>query len=98
MIVVFCGHAQFRGTEEYERKILDFLEEKIGDQPADMYLGGYGDFDDFAYDCCKKYKETHSNISLVFVTPYLTAEYQRNHLNNQLFHLQSSEDYPYQEW
>ena len=81
MIVTFCGHAQFLKSEEYEKKILTFLKEKVGDQPADMYLGGYGDFDTFAYDCCKKYKETHPNISLVFVTPYLTIDYQENHLD-----------------
>ncbi len=80
MIVTFCGHACFPKKEEHERKIIEFLEEKIGDKPAEMYLGGYGGFDAFAYDCCKKYKATHPNISLVFVTPYLTIEYQRNHL------------------
>ena len=84
MIVTFCGHAQFHKTEEYEQKTLAFLEEKVGDQPADMYLGGYGDFDSFAYDCCKKYKANHPNISLVFVTPYLTIEYQKNHLDYQM--------------
>lgn len=83
MIVTFCGHARFSKSEEYEKKILAFLEEKIGDQPADMYLGGYGSFDSFAYDCCKKYKETHPSVSLVFVTPYMTIDYQKNHLNYQ---------------
>lgn len=83
MIVTFCGHAEFHKTKEYEEKILTFLEETVGDKVADMYLGGYGAFDDFAYFCCVKYKENHPNISLVFVTPYLTLEYQRNHLNNQ---------------
>lgn len=48
-----------------------------------MYLGGYGGFDNFAYECCKKYKETHSRVSLVFVTPYISIEYQRNHLEFQ---------------
>ena len=48
-----------------------------------MYLGGYGDFDRFAYECCKKYKEKHPNTSLVFITPYMTVEYQRNHLEYQ---------------
>ena len=52
----------------------------MGDQAADMYLGDYGDFDRFAYDCCKKYKEAHPKISLVFVTPYLILEYQKNQL------------------
>lgn len=83
MIVTFCGHAHFSKTEECEQKLLSFLEEKVGDRSADMYLGGYGGFDGFAYDCCKKYKETHPNVSLVFVTPYLTAEYQKNHLSYQ---------------
>ena len=83
MIVTFCGYARFSKSEEHEQQILAFLEEKIGDQPADMYLGGYGSFDSFAYDCCKKYKETHPSVSLVFVTPYMTIDYQKNHLNYQ---------------
>ena len=80
MIVTFCGHREFSKTAVYEQKILAFLQEKVGDQPADMYLGGYGGFDTFAYDCCKKYQATHPQISLVFVTPYLTVEYQRYRL------------------
>ena len=83
MIVTFCGHAHFSKAEECEQKLLSFLEEKVGDRSADMYLGGYGGFDGFAYDCCKKYRGTHPNVSLVFVTPYLTAEYQKNHLSYQ---------------
>ena len=74
---------KFKKSDELERRILDFLEERVGDNSAEMYLGGYGNFDTFAYDCCKKYKATHSNISLVFVTPYLTAEYQQKHLKYQ---------------
>lgn len=83
MIVTFCGHDQFHKTQEYEQKIFAFLEEKVGDQPVEMYLGGYGDFDGFAYDCCKKYKERHPKAVLVFVTPYLTVEYQQSHLKYQ---------------
>lgn len=83
MIVTFCGHAQFQKTEEFEQKLLAFLEEKVGDHPADFYLGGYGSFDVFAFDCCKKYKATHPNVSLIFIPPYLTIEYQQNHLEYQ---------------
>lgn len=83
MIVTFCGHAHFSKSEEYEQKMLAFLEEKVGDRSADMYLGGYGDFDSFAYDCCKRYKETHPKVSLLFITPYMTVEYQQNHLEYQ---------------
>ena len=83
MIITFCGHSQFTRTEEYEQKILAFLEEKVGDNPADFYLGGYGSFDSFAYDCCKKYKAIHPGVSLIFITPYMTVEYQQNHLEYQ---------------
>lgn len=83
MIVTFCGHTQFVKTVECEQKILSLLSERIGDMPADIFLGGYGNFDSFAYDCCKKYKESHPNIDLILVTPYVTVEYQRNHLRYQ---------------
>ena len=83
MIIIFCGHAKFIKAKEYEQKILEFLEKKIGDESAEMYLGGYGDFDNFVYGCCKKYKQSHPNTSLVFVTPYFSIDYQRNHLEIQ---------------
>ena len=83
MIVTFCGHADFLKTEKHEQTMLNLLETVVGDRPAEMYLGGYGGFDDFAYDCCRKYKQTHPGISLVFVTPYLTEAYQKDHLKNQ---------------
>ena len=76
MIITFCGHSDFQRTYEYERIMLDFFERNIGDDLAEFYLGGYGAFDVFAYDCCRKYKETHPNISLIFVTPYIDVKYQ----------------------
>ena len=78
MIVTFCGHSDFKDNESYTQKMLDFLEKTVGDRSAEMYLGGYGEFDSFAYKCCKKYKEKHSNISLIFVTPYVISEQQEN--------------------
>ena len=64
-------------------KVLAFLETIVGNQVADIYLGGYGEFDEFAYCCCKEYKKTHPNISLIFITPYMTEDYQKNHLSCQ---------------
>ena len=83
MVVTFCGHSSFQGSETYEKEVLEILEEKIGEQAADLYLGGYGEFDRFAYTCCKKYKKTHKNVSLIFVTPYLTVSYQQNKLRDK---------------
>ncbi|MBO5101734.1 MAG: hypothetical protein J6C39_04305, partial [Clostridia bacterium] len=81
MIITFFGHSGFIGTKEYEEKLLSFLEKNIGENTVQMYLGGYGGFDEFAYSCCKKYKENHPKASLIFVTPYITLEYQKNHLD-----------------
>ena len=83
MIISFLGHSNFIKTETYEEKMLLLLEEKVGDAPANFYLGGYGDFDYFAFECCKKYKSKHPSVSLIFVTPYITVEYQKHHLNHQ---------------
>ena len=85
MIISFFGHADFIENEEYKERFMKFLDETVGDKTADFYLGGYGNFDAFAYRCCKEYKRTHSEVSLVFVTPYMTVEYQKNHLLNILF-------------
>jgi uncharacterized phage-like protein YoqJ len=74
MIVTFCGHAQYHATSEHELQILAFLEETIKNMPACIYLGQHGDFDRFAYHCCKKYKKSHPAVSLVFVTPYLRTK------------------------
>ncbi len=80
MIVTFCGHADFHKTSELEARMLSLLREYVGDSPAEFYLGGYGGFDSFAYEIATVYKKTHPRISLVFVTPYMSVEYQKNHL------------------
>ena len=83
MVVTFFGHSDFQATEEYKQRLLAFLEENIGDSAADMYLGGYGNFDAFAYECCKRYQKTHPNVSIYLITPYITPQYQEKHLKYQ---------------
>ena len=80
MIITFCGHSDYTVSKEDEQKIISFLEETVGDTPAELFLGGYGSFDEFARRCAEQYRKTHPNVRLVFVTPYLTPEYQKNHL------------------
>ena len=83
MIITFCGHSDFKDDGACEESLLNFLESKVGEKSAEFYLGGYGEFDSFAYRCCKKYKAAHPRVSLVLITPYMTVEYQRNHLAYQ---------------
>ena len=81
MIITFCGHSQYTGSGDDEEKIISLLTELVGDRGAELYLGGWGAFDEFARKCGKKYQETHPNVRLVFVTPYITLDYQKNHLD-----------------
>ena len=80
MIITFCGHASYVQKDGDEAAMLSLLEELIGDDPAELYLGGYGGFDAFAHRCGRKYKETHPNARLIFVTPYMTEAYQKSRL------------------
>ena len=82
MVVTFFDHAQFFRSNENEQKILSFLEETVGNTPVNFYLGGYGDFDELAYTCCKKYKASHPQVSLIFITPYMTTQYRQSQPDN----------------
>ena len=55
MIISFCGHSKFEQTKEAEQKILSILDKLVSDQPAELYLGDHGEFDSFAFYCCKKF-------------------------------------------
>lgn len=87
MIITFVGHSSFVGNDKYEKQLLLFLSEIVGDDSVEMYLGDYGMFDSFAYNCCKKYKKNHPNVTLAFVTPYLGDDYINRRLkyNERVF-------------
>ena len=72
MIITFCGHSDFLGNDDYKKRILAILEKEIGNSRAEIYLGKYGGFDRFCYECAKSFKLAHQNASLVFITPYLS--------------------------
>ena len=74
MIITFCGHSDFFESDKYKKLLIDILEREIGACYAEMYLGGYGGFDSFAYACCKEFKSQRPNVSLVFITPYLNVD------------------------
>ena len=77
MVVSFFGHRDYpkERVSRDEPILLRLLEDTFGDNEVEFFLGGYGNFDAFAYNCCKKYHETHSNAKLIFVTPYITKSY-----------------------
>ena len=74
MVVTFCGHADFQEKSEDKSIVLDILERIIGNANGELLLGEYGNFDSFAYECCRIYKERHANVSIIRVTPYLNQK------------------------
>lgn len=78
MVISFFGHSSFCGRAEYKQAVMNLLESVIGEDKVDFYLGGYGGFDSFVYECCKEYKNAHPSASLIFVTPYLDENYNKN--------------------
>ena len=71
MIITFCGHSNYSCNQDDENRLLYLFNKIIQNQQVEFYLGGYGSFDAFALKCAKKYKASHPNTKLIFVTPYL---------------------------
>lgn len=71
MVIVFCGHSDYIQNTQDEEIILNILEMEVGDAPCEIFLGGYGNFDDFAFRCAKKFKQSHPKAKSVLITPYL---------------------------
>lgn len=71
MIITFCGHSDYLEHKEDEESLLSLLETIANGRHVDFYLGGYGKFDAFAKKCAEKFKETHNDAKIIFVTPYL---------------------------
>lgn len=78
MIISFCGHSDYTEKFSDEKKTIEILERKVRGTDVFFYLGGYGGFDNFAYNCAKKFKEKHGNARLFFITPYLISEKSDN--------------------
>lgn len=76
MTVTFCGHSDFVPSTAIEARLLSVLGSQIGDSPAELLLGGYGNFDRFALRCGKIFQQTHPQVSLIYVTPYMVIERQ----------------------
>ncbi len=71
MIITFCGHSNYSSSLEDEERLLKLFDIVACGKQVDFYLGGYGCFDSFALKCAKKYKQSHKDAKLVFITPYL---------------------------
>ncbi len=71
MVIVFCGHSDYFQNTQDEETILNILKREVGNADCEIFLGGYGNFDDFALRCVKKFKQSHPNAKSALITPYL---------------------------
>lgn len=74
MVIVFCGHSNYFQNKQDEETILNILKSEVGDADCEIFLGGYGNFDDFAFRCVEKFKQSHPNAKSVLITSYLGKE------------------------
>lgn len=61
MVITFCGHSDFEKVKGDEERLLNYIEKVANKEQVDFYLGGYGNFDNFALSCVKLYKKEHSD-------------------------------------
>ncbi|MBQ8331031.1 MAG: hypothetical protein IJX94_00850 [Clostridia bacterium] len=80
MVITFFGHVDFMGTKEHEEYVLALLRRLARKDPMHFFLGGHGSFDEFAYDCCKKFQEEHERSFLWLVSPYPPNQYSPIHM------------------
>ncbi len=71
MIIAFCGHSNYISNFEDEKRVLKLLDVICQGKQVNFYLGGYGNFDNFALNCAIKYKENNKSAKIVFITPYI---------------------------
>ena len=82
MRITFFGHADFSESDAIRERLVKLLRERASGVDVEFLFGGYGGFDRFAYGVAKDFIGCSSS-KLVFVTPYITEEYSKNHLSYQ---------------
>ena len=80
MIITFCGHSDFRETGDIRERMIRRITELVNGEAVEFFLGGYGNFDTFAYSVAKSYRDANANANakLVFVSPYQTESYLKS--------------------
>ena len=80
MTITFFGHSDYKATNYHREKMIQVLLRLCFGEKVFFYLGGYGAFDEFSYNCCREIKMKYPKTELIFITPYITEHYQKNHL------------------
>lgn len=74
MKVSFFGHRNFIDNQSYEKDVTQIFNKLGKDESIEILLGGYGNFDRFAFRCAKKIKAQLTNITITKVAAYLNEK------------------------
>ena len=85
MIISFFGHSKFYGADLSVEFVIEQIKEVAGETDVQFFLGDYGGFDAFAYQCAMEYKKMRPLTKLCFVSPYLDEEYLRRRYVTERF-------------
>ena len=85
MIISFFGHSKFYGADLSVEFVVEQIKEVAGETDAQFFLGDYGGFDAFAYQCAMEYKKMRPLTKLCFVSPYLDEDYLRRRYATERF-------------
>ena len=77
MKIAFVGHSFVYLRDRVKEMVKEKIRSIVGHEEVECYLGGYGDFDEICADACRDLKREGYNITLIYVTPYLTPSEQR---------------------
>ena len=79
MIITFAGHRFLLNQDAIKEELLRaLLENTSTSEDITFYCGGYGMFDSISACACREIKRYRPNAELVFVTPYIDEESQKN--------------------
>ena len=70
MIVAFSGHSQYIRNPLDEKRVLEILEQRVGNMPCDFFLGEYGKFDGFEEGSEAGYADGEYDICQYFFEEY----------------------------
>ena len=95
MIISFAGHSYVPSGAGVKATVKEKIRELInGEDSAEFYLGGYGDFDNLCACACRELKREYPNIKVVYISPYMTLSEQEKIKEMEKFRLFDQFIYP----
>lgn len=78
MIITFAGHRFVHNHDEIKKRVKAAIREVVITNEALVCLcGGYGEFDNICASACRELKTEGMNVTIVYVTPYITLSEQK---------------------